>query len=268
MTTVIHDGNGCQYPVVDEAHSPPGGTDEHGCGYEERDYKAWPLNGQVYNREPGVARMTDKEIRDCIEHKTNEKSWPIDLMDRAGLPRKNQKSSSYCHVHAPVHIMEALIVIAGAEKKILSAFYAGSQITGGRNVGGSGVRDVKWLVENGTCVESMWEPMKFKGENTPEIKANAKLHQITLTEEFEPKDHQLIQSSICQNQMVTVGATNWSHEIPIVKLVWDEAKKKVRYVIANSWGSDWGVNGCGVLSDSYSKFDEVMRIAAVEQSVA
>jgi C1A family cysteine protease len=255
-------------PVVDEAYARPAELRDHGTGYVERDYQAFPLNGLKCAQAPTIKRLTDKEIDEAAKDKTTNKSWMCDIADRAGLPPKDQKSSSYCWGHAPVHGMELAIVETGAPVKILSSFYPCSQIKHGRNEGGSGIQDVKWCAENGTCVEAMWPPMQFKGVATPEIVQNASLHRITTYEEFEPDDHQLIRSSLVQNQAVTVGIPRWQHEIILVGLAWDDAKKRWVYKGRNSWGSSYGVNGYFILSDAYSKFDEAGRVAAIENSVA
>ncbi len=259
--------------VDDDFKNPP----NKGLGYERRSYVDWPLNGQPYNRAPTIKRLTEQEIVELVIERTAKKNWAIDLAHAAGFTAKDQQQSNFCHIHAPVGGMEICRCFAGLPYKKLSAFFAGSQITGGRNEGGSGVHDVKWLVEHGTCDESLWVPMKFKGsaEEVAAAKAESVNHKIVTCEEFEPKDIQLIFSSAGQDQPVSIG-TAWDgggHEILIVKLVFKTQKAKptfgdIRPVIQNSWGQDWGTDqGCGVIDGTkFTGIDEAMRIAEVTMS--
>ena len=50
----------------------------------------------------------------------------------------------------------------------------------------------------------------------------------------------------------------------ITFLLWENGK--VIYGIDNSWGTDWGNNGRGVLQGRMSKFDEAGSIEVVEAS--
>jgi hypothetical protein len=192
-------------PVIDDDF--PVTHHEFGTGYSGRDYSEYPLNGQSFNRAPSVARLTEQEIVELVIEKIAKRSFIVDICDAAGLKPKNQKQSSYCWIHGPTGAMDMQRVFAGHTHPIIyhSAFYAGSQIKHGANQGGSGVQGVKWLVEHGTCREDLWPPMQFKGTVTDEIKADAAKRQITICEEFEPGDHLGINSSIVQDQPITVG---------------------------------------------------------------
>lgn len=263
-------------PLVDDDFvTPP----EYGTGYTGRDYSAFPLNGQPYNRAPSVKRFTEQEIIELIKEKIAKNNFAVDLAHRVGFTAKNQSRSRFCHIHSPTGGMEMCIALSGAPYKKLSAFFAGSQITGGRDEGGSGVRDVQYLVEHGTCDESLWAPMKFHGsaEEVAAAKAEAAHHKIVTSEEFEPKDLQLIFSSICQDQPVTIGCP-WDgggHEVLLCALVFINSKSNptfgdIRPKFQNSWGADWGTDkGCGILDGSkFRGMDEAMRIAEVTMSAA
>lgn len=262
MTEYIHG-----YPIIDLDNivRPPGfDQNEFGTGYEPRDYAEWPMNGQEYNRGATIERLDESVIKELIAEKNAKKNWITDLCDRVGSKVKNQKNSSYCWIHAPTRGMECAIVESGGAPLTLSAFYAGSQIKGGRNQGGSGVTGVNWLAKHGTCLESMWPPMQFRGQNTPEIQNNASLHQITIYEELDPHDYQMIWSCIVQNQPVTVGIPAWSHEVLLTFLVLNG--NNIAEGFDNSWGESFGSSGRAVLSGSKRRFDEAGRIAAIEQS--
>jgi hypothetical protein len=261
-------------PVIDDDFPSDPAVLGHGTGYEGRDYSAFPLNGQSFNRESTVARLSEKEIVELVIEKLAKKSFIVDICDAAGLKPKNQKQSSYCWIHGPTGGMDMDRVYAGHTNPILyhSAFYAGSQIKHGANQGGSGVQGVKWLVEHGTCREELWPPMQFHGTVTDEIKADAAKRQVTICEEFEPGDHIGINSSVVMNQPVTVGVPAWGHEVLVCALVFKDGKPKgdygdLRRKFRNSWG-DWGDKGCGVLDGSKAKLDEAMRVVSIEEVLA
>ncbi len=252
------------FHVVDDSYGSVG--TQNGTGYESRDYGAYPLVGL----EKAIA-FTDplidpSEYQERIAEKTAKKSWIKDLCDQAGLKVKNQQQSSYCWIHAPTHGMEVIYVLNGGVLKVLSAFYAGSQIKGGRNQGGSGIQGLEWLTKHGTCQESMWEPMKFRGTVTPEIVGNAELHQVQTFVDMDPRNEQQLITRILTNKPVTVGIPAWGHEVLLTFLVWDAGR--VKFGFDNSWGAAWGTAGRGVLEGAKSRFDEAGSIEIVEATTA
>ena len=252
------------FPVVgpDAAHSHIGGT-----GYEGRDYSRFPIGGLKCSRAPYRPNVDPARYEELIAQKTLGKTWASDLCDKAGVVVKNQQNSSYCWIHAPSHGMEVCNALAGGPKLVFAAFYAGAIIKGGRNQGGSGIEGVQWIAENGICTEEFHKPMDFSTRNSPEADANAKLHKILEYEEFDSNDHASIISSVLANQPVTVGMPAWGHEVLITFLVFDKSlygwNNGVGYGIDNSWGTDWGNNGRGILSRAYSRFDEAGGIRVV-----
>lgn len=254
------------FPVVDENYVRPPGFEQHGTGYVERDYAAWPLNGKAYNRAPSVAKLSKAEIVELIKEKTAKKTWVTDLADRVGSHVKNQSQSPYCWIHAPTRGMEYSRIHQGGTLLTLSAFCGAWPIKHGNKSGGSGVEGVHSLAKNGTCIETDWPSMQFQPPKSDDWKTNAPLHQVTIAEEFEAGDYESIWSSIVQDQPVTVGIPAWGHEVLLTFLVLNGSD--IAEGFDNSWGSSWGSNGRGVLAGAKRHFDEAMRIAAIEQSVA
>lgn len=249
-------------PLV--ADIPPS---QHGTGYVPRDFASFPLKSANKGAAPPIQRFTMAEmISTIIPQKTADNSWPKDHAIRVGSPVKDQGQSSYCWAHAPTRGMEYAIILSGDPVKVLSAFYTAYPIKRGRNEGGSGIEAVQSLSSHGTCIEYLWPPQTFRGNETAEVKDNAGLHQITIYEDLDAADHELIYSSVCQGQPVTVGIPAWGHEVLLTGLVVESGS--VYPIFDNSWGKSYGDAGRGVLHGKMTRFDEAGRIAAVEQSIA
>lgn len=269
--------SGMIYPICDEQTAPPPGIDPgQGKGYALRGAAEKALGASM--QQFSATLIDPSEYEDRIREKDKNaklgtgSSWITTLCDFLGLKVKNQKNSSYCWIHAPVHAMEVWYAIYGGTLKVLSAFYAGAIIQGGANRGGSGVTGVNWLMKNGTCLESMHPPMDFSTRNDSATIANAQLHKIDSALELDPGDHQAIITSVLNNQPVTVGIPAWSHEVLITGLVYDKNlyswNNGVGYIFDNSWEYTWGNNGRGILSRSYSRFDEAMIITGCTPALA
>jgi hypothetical protein len=254
------------YVVDDTFKTPDGGAGEYGTGYEPRDYAAYPLAGLKCTRNYSGPTLSKQEIKERIQEKTANKTWIRDQCDRVGSKVKNQQSSSYCWIHAPTRAMECKRVAMGNKFAPLSAFYAGSQIKGGRNQGGSGIVGAEWLAKHGTCLESLWEPMKFRGTVTQEILDNAAKHQILIWEDMNSGDMDAIATSVIFDDPVTVGIPAWTHEVLITYLAWNDGRGMWDPGCDNSWSPDWGDNGRGLLTGRYARFDEAGRIGTLEAS--
>ncbi len=161
--------------------------------------------------------------------------------------------------------MEVWYALNSLQVKVLSAFYAGAIIQGGRNSGGSGVTGVEFLMKNGTPLESYHPPGNFSTNNTADAVANAKLHIIDSALEFDPGDLAVAITSAFNDQPFTVGIPGWSHEVLVgTFLVFDKNlyswNNGVGFGFDNSWSPDWGTNGRGILSRNYTRWDEAMII--------
>jgi len=265
MQMMYQSSSGMVYPVCDEFTTPPPHI-EAGQGHGYAGPSPVPLHG---SGQFTASLVNPADYEEAIKTK---KDWITTLCDQVGLGVKNQSNSNYCWIHAPTHGMEVWYALFEGTIKVLSAFYAGAIIQGGRNSGGSGVTGSNWLMENGTCLESMHPPMSFSTRNDAATVENAKLHKIDSALELDTNDHQAIITAVLNNQPVTVGIPAWSHEILITGLVFDKSayswNNGVGYIFDNSWGSDWGNNGRGILSRSYSRFDEAMIITGCTPSLA
>lgn len=236
-------------------------------GYDGRDYDKYPVASLKCAKRYDVSANVDPaKYQYLIELKNTNRSWITDLCDAKGVIPKNQQDSNFCWGHAAVHCMEIAYAQQGGPIPPLSAFYACALIKGGRNQGGSGIEAVQWLSENGTCTEALHPSMDFSTRNAADVVADAAKHKILEYDELDPNDHASIISCVLNDIPVTVGVPRWSHEVTIVKLLWDPTatwNHGVLYVIDNSWGTSWGTKGRGTLSRSYSIFDEAGAVRSV-----
>lgn len=253
------------YELIDDSFRVDSTDGSKGTGYKPRDWDQYPLASLKCSRRMSKPLIPRSEWKERIEEKTRKKTWVKDLCDRKGSRVKDQSSSSYCWIHAPVRGIECRRVLQGDRPLTLSAFYAGSDIKDGRNEGGSGITGVEWLAEHGTPVESMWEPMKFRGERTDAMVRNSAKHKILTYEDLQPRVEDEYVTAILNDDPVTVGIPAWGHEVLITFLVWDDGE--VLPGIDNSWGDTWGTNGRGVLKGRMKIFDEAGVIASVMPSV-
>lgn len=261
------------YPVIgDDYRVDPNLDGEFGTGYEERDYASYPLGGLKCARMYEGPRYDLATIKERTREKTAKKQWISDRCDLVGSKVKNQSSSSYCWIHAPVRAMECKYILMGGKVFVLSAFWPGARIKNGRNQGGSGIVGVKYLAEHGTCVESMCPPLSeagnaaFRPDRDPAHEANAAMHQIVTWDDFDPSDKLAIWSAIIDDHAVTVGIPAWGHEVCLTFLVLDG--DTVREGFDNSWKYTWGNNGRGVLSGNKQRFDEAGRVGVMEPAAA
>lgn len=239
---------------------------EFGTGYISRDYAEYPLAGLKCARTFSQPYIPREEYKERIEEKTRKKTWVRDKCDRVGSKVKNQQNSNYCWMHAPVRGMECVLISQGGVPFTLSAFYPAAQIKRGRNQGGSGIEAVEWLSAHGTCIESLHPPMDFSTNVSREVVANGLLHQILVYEDLNPTDDDAIITKLLTDHPVTVGIPSWGHEVLITFLLWENGE--VIYGIDNSWGTDWGTNGRGVLQGRMSRFDEAGSIEVIEASAS
>lgn len=251
------------FPVIDDTFRVDPNLDgEHGRGYIDRDYLAYPLGGQGFSRAFSQHRYTLDEIIERIKEKTANKSWMTDKCDRVGSKVKNQSRSNYCWKHAPIRGAEIKYVIMGGEVKTLSAFWGAARIKNGRNQGGWGIQAAEYMAKYGAPLESLHPPMDFSVDRNPETEANAARHQLVTWDDIEPSDKLTIWSSVVDDHAVTVGIPAWGHEVCLTFLVLEG--NTIREGFDNSWGTSWGNNGRGVLKGNMQRFSEAGRIGVME----
>lgn len=243
-------------------------SSDHGRGYEGRDLDKYPRGGLKCAKMVDRPQIDPKLFKEIIKEKDAKGKWINIESDRRKRRRKNQSRTNYCWNNAGTGGCELRILMQGGPLLNLSAAYAGSMITGGSNVGGSGIVFVKWAHEHGVPTTEFWAENKISGRDDDVARKNAACHKIELYNEFDPQDHDAIAASILCDSPVTIGIPSWGHEVDITQLAWDDSAGRVKFIFDNSWGDDWGKNGRGVLEGSYLRWDEAGSIVAVTVSAA
>lgn len=236
-----------------------------GTGYEGRDLQEYPRNPFEFCAAPTFKALSLKELVEIAKEKKAKKNRIIDKCDAVGSKVKNQSRSNYCWNHAPIRGEEIRYVLQGGKIFTLSAFWGAARIKRGMNRGGSGIVAVRYLHDHGAPVESMHAPMNFKVNNDPATEANAALHQLPSWNDLEPRDRLLIATAVLvYERPVTVGIPAWGHEVVITFYEPTERGDDIDEGFDNSWSTNWGDNGRGILRGRMKIFDEAGAIGDAE----
>ena len=192
-----------------------------------------------------------------IKEQEERKTRLSDLVNLAGLPCKNQESTSFCWINAPTHCTEIVRVKQNQPMVILSPASAGAQITNYRNVGGWGREGLEWIVNYGVCPVANWPANALDRKYaTPENKEIAKFYQVTEWWDLEPGNLDQQISCLLLGLPIAVGQNYWSHEITQYEAIWLNGTVAIRG--RNSWGMSWGDKGYFIQQGSKMRADDAV----------
>ena len=163
--------------------------------------------------------------------------------------------SGNCWINAPTQAIHYVRARMGQRKVLFSPASAGAPIKGFRNVGGWGTQGAEWIAEHGICPQEVWPANAISRQYyTEENKKIAAKYRITDWCELKPRSFDELATCLLLGLPVAIGLNWWSHEVLAVNLVAKGGKWFV--AIDNSWGSGYGDNGIGLLTEVKGRPDD------------
>jgi hypothetical protein len=161
----------------------------------------------------------------------------------------DQNPQSSCCPSATAGATMALREIAGAKRILLSQGSLYGQINGGRDNGANIEDALEAMMNTGICPADQIDPKNWQGRGWPsDWKTEAKKFRIL--EAFDCPTFEAVASAV-QLSMPVVFGVYWGsggHAITAVGLKKTSGGWGLEFL--NSWGSDWGDAGFGVLEET------------------
>lgn len=206
----------------------------------------------------GIDLIDPSEWDDRINELEKSKSTIPDLCKQMRLPCKYQKSTNYCWVSAPTHLLEIIRLLETGQIISYSPASAGAPIKNFRNIGGWGSQALEYFIKNGINLSTDWPDTEINSKyftdlNKAKAKKNLVLEYYVLNS-FEER------VTCWLSGIPTADGYNWwRHEVCGTHIL----KQSHDIVIRNSWGMDWGDEGFAVLSGNKKYADDSIAITAM-----
>lgn len=255
---IIHDGNYHQLCRI---------GDRVGRGYQGRDYSVCPPGAMPFGRAMDFDLIPRSEWAERIEEMERTKSRLSDHFRRAGLRVLNQQRTNYCWCYGIVQGIQLVRAKQGQPTVHLSAASAAARIKRYRNVGGWGGEAIAGINELGVATLDYWPEASIdRRHDTPEMRANALLHQAPEFYELPAKNFDAVMTCLLRGLPVGLGLLWWGHLVvacdPVII-----RPGQFGALFLNSWGEGWGDGGFGVLTERKATPHEAVAPRTVTPSV-
>jgi len=250
---------GSNEPIIDNSTSVATVVSKGmGKGYIPRDFERSPFGVAAPMAE--VPLLSRDLWTDEIEAMEQSESRLTDIIKLAGIEVKNQGQTNYCWINGVTFAVEVTRAVQGLPYVPLSPASVGCKIKNFRNLGGWGVEGLEYVIEHGIVPEEHWPPnaqqRKYDKAGSWEIAEDFKVLEWM---DVEGYNFDLIMTILIELRLpVPVGFNWWGHLVCAVDPV-VLGRRQFGYRIANSWGTGWGENGYGILTErKASQFSEAI----------
>ena len=243
-------------PIIDSLSdpnlSPPAGFSR---GLEPRDFDRYPFGGLAAPFD--LSDIHRDEWADRIREREFAEATLTDVMTAAKIKCKSQENTNYCWAFGVTTAVEIMRASQGLPTVSLSPASMAAPIKNYRNQGGWGLEAIEYNEQNGIYPSALWpDTSRDSDHKTPEGDVIAKDYQVTEWYDLESNNFDQLATALLLGFPCALGLDWWRHLICAVDLVMIDSRKfGVR--IRNSWGSAWGEDGYGILTERKSIGDAV-----------
>jgi hypothetical protein len=233
-------------------------------GYRERDWSANPY-GEGFAKPLDIPLIPRNEWADRIEQREKDNATMTAMMQHAGVEISNQGRLPYCWIFGVTKAVEAARVMAGLKHVPLSSASVGAKVKNFRAVGGWGSEGLEWGRQNGWVPSSLW-PEASLNRSHDNAAANAERPKYKVDEFYDivnirgqtPRDRfDRLMTCLLIGIPVAVGYNWWRHLVMASDpLALPGGKFGIE--IWNSWGTNWGNQGRGILAEVKATPDDAV----------
>lgn len=257
-------------PVIDDsnAHEFIGESAPNGgiCSYAPRDYERQPEGSVPFTGPLDMPNIARDEWKDRIEYMEQTESRLSDAFKRGGVPVLNQGRTNYCWINGVVHAVMLRRYLDGQPMQSLSPASAGAKIKNYRNVGGWGAQAIEGISKYGLAPVELWPANAIdRSHDTDQTRRTAAKYKVDEWYELRSNDFDQMASCLLRGMPVPIGLNWWRHLVCALDLVVLD-NGEFGTMIINSWGTNWGDGGFGVLTERKSTAYEQNAVRTITVS--